>query len=77
MYGVDRFAAIINPPESAILAVGRVSRRFVPDANDAPVARPLMTLRLSVDHRVIDGAMAARFLSDVKLALEQPDVMLM
>lgn len=77
MFGVDRFTAIINPPESAILAVGRVVRRFVPDANDQPVARPLMTLTLSADHRVVDGAVAARFLADLRDAIESPDSMLL
>lgn len=77
MFGVDRFTAIINPPESAILAVGRVVKRFVPGANDQPVARPMMTLTLSADHRVVDGAVAARFLADLREAIELPDSMLL
>jgi pyruvate dehydrogenase E2 component (dihydrolipoamide acetyltransferase) len=75
MYGVDRFTAIINPPEVAILAVGRSKPTFVPDAGGQPVARPIMTIRLSADHRVIDGAVAAQFLSDVRTAIEEPGMM--
>jgi pyruvate dehydrogenase E2 component (dihydrolipoamide acetyltransferase) len=75
MYGVDRFTAIINPPETAILAVGRSQMRFVPDANGQPVAKPMMTIRLSADHRVIDGAVAAQFLGDVRAAIEEPGLM--
>ncbi len=77
MLGVDRFSAIINPPESAILAVGRAVKTFVPDAHDQPVLRPLMTIRLSADHRIIDGAVAALFMRDLREALERPDTMLM
>ncbi len=63
-FGVDRFTAIVNPPEAAILAVGRVAERVV--ARDgAPAVRPVVTLTLSVDHRVADGAEGARFLADV------------
>ena len=75
MFGIDRFTAIINPPQSAILAVGRVTKRLVPDAEDRPQVRPMMTVTLSADHRVIDGAMAARFLDDVRGALEQPGLL--
>lgn len=75
MFGVDRFTAILNPPQSGILAVGQVRRKFVPDEQDRPVVRPLMALRLSADHRVVDGAVAARFLSDLRAAMEQPGLM--
>ncbi len=74
MFGVDRFTAIINPPEAGILAVGRIARRFVPDANDQPVAKPIMTVTLSADHRVVDGAVAARFLADIRAGLEEPSL---
>ncbi len=71
-FGVDRFTAIVNPPEAGILAVGRVSDRVV--ARDgAPAVRPIVTLTLSVDHRVADGADAARFLADVVKHLEGSD----
>lgn len=62
--GVDRFQAIVNPPEAAILAVGRIAERVVARDGRAE-ARPMATLTLSVDHRVADGADAARFLADI------------
>ncbi len=62
--GVDRFTALVNPPEAAILAVGRVRDRAVVHEG-APIVRPIATLALSVDHRVADGADAARFLADL------------
>ncbi len=71
--GIDRFTAIVNPPEAAILAVGRVSERIVA-REGAPAARPVVTLTLSVDHRVADGATAARFLADVAERLERGDL---
>jgi len=71
MYGVDAFTAIINPPESAILAIGRaVDTPVVRDG--AIVIRTLATLTLSSDHRVIDGATAARFMADLRESIEQP-----
>jgi len=75
MYGVDRFAAIINPPQTAILAVGQSRKQFVPDENGQPVLHSVMTATLSADHRVIDGADAARYLADLRQALENPEVM--
>jgi pyruvate dehydrogenase E2 component (dihydrolipoamide acetyltransferase) len=71
MYDVTEFSAIINPPEGAILAVGTVRR--IPVVNDSGlgVGRRMM-LTLSCDHRVMDGAMGARFLQDVKRLLEEP-----
>lgn len=77
MFGIDRFTAIINPPETAILAVGRAKKTFVPDANDQPMVRPMMTLTLSADHRVVDGAIAARFMADLREALEHPEDILL
>jgi pyruvate dehydrogenase E2 component (dihydrolipoamide acetyltransferase) len=71
MFDVTEFSAIINPPEGAILAVGTVRRvPVVTDAGLAPGRR--MNLTLSCDHRVMDGAMGARFLQDVKRLLEEP-----
>jgi pyruvate dehydrogenase E2 component (dihydrolipoamide acetyltransferase) len=70
MFGVDQFTAIINPPQVAILAVGRTAKRFIPDEADHPVLRPMMTVTLSVDHRVVYGAEAARFLSTLQGILE-------
>ena len=68
-FGVDRFTAITNPPEASILAVGRVSDRVVA-VNGAPAVRPVVSLTLTVDHRVADGADAARYLADVATNLE-------
>jgi pyruvate dehydrogenase E2 component (dihydrolipoamide acetyltransferase) len=76
MYGIDRFTAIINPPQVAILAVGRAVRQFVPDDKGDPVARSLMSLTLSADHRAVDGAQAAQFMADLRLALEDPLLLL-
>ncbi len=73
MLGVDSFTAIINPPQSAILAVGRVAPRVV--AVDGGIAaRATMTMNLSADHRVVDGALAARFIAEVKRRLELLDL---
>lgn len=77
MFGIDQFTAILNPPQVAILAAGRVARRFVPDEAGNPLARPLMTLTLSVDHRALDGAQAARFLATLRDGLEEPASMLL
>lgn len=64
MYGVDAFTAIINPPQAGILAVGRIADRIVP-VHGQPGIRPMMTLTLSCDHRVVDGVQAADFLDDL------------
>ncbi len=72
MLGVDTFVAIINPPQCAILAVGRVAPRAVADEVGIAV-RSVMTATLSADHRIVDGAVAARFLSNIKRRLENPD----
>ena len=71
MLGVDVFQAIINPPQSAILATGRIADRPVVE-NGEVVARPTIYLTLSVDHRVLDGATAARFLQDLQALIEDP-----
>ncbi len=71
MYGLDSFDAIINPPQVAILAVGAVRERAVVH-DGAVIAAPVMTLTLSADHRVVDGAMAAQFLATLAGLLEKP-----
>ena len=71
MFGVDAFTAIIMPPQAAILAVGRIVDRAVP-VDGRPGIRPMMTLTLSSDHRVVDGARAAEFLRDVSAAIGNP-----
>ncbi len=77
MLGVDRFTAIINPPQVGILAVGRTRRVFVPGDDDRPVVRPICTLTLSADHRAIDGAVAARFMADLRDVVENPDLLVL
>jgi len=76
MYGIDRFTAIINPPQSAILAVGKMNRYFVPADNNIPAIKKVITFNLSADHRVMDGAQAAKFLSDLKNIISEPKVLL-
>jgi pyruvate dehydrogenase E2 component (dihydrolipoamide acetyltransferase) len=71
MFGVDTFTAIIIPPQAAILAVGRIADRVVP-VNGHPGIRSMMTLTLSSDHRVLDGARAAEFLRDLAAAISNP-----
>ncbi len=72
MYNVDSFIAIITPPQAAILAVGRIADRVVA-MDGKPVVHPMMTLTLSCDHRVIDGARAATFLNDLADAISDPE----
>lgn len=76
-FGVEQFSAIINPPQAAILAVGAAKPEVVPDANGQVVVRPIMHITLAADHRVIDGAVAARFIADLKTALEEPVLLLL
>ncbi|HLK34555.1 MAG TPA: dihydrolipoamide acetyltransferase family protein [Terriglobales bacterium] len=68
MYGVDAFQAIITPPQAAVLAVGRITDRVVA-VNGLAEIRPMMTLTLSCDHRVVDGAQAAAFLQELAEAI--------
>jgi len=75
MFGVDSFSAIITPPQAAILAVGRIADRVVP-VDGHPGIRPMMTLTVSSDHRVVDGARAAEFLRDLAEAIGNPPLWL-
>jgi pyruvate dehydrogenase E2 component (dihydrolipoamide acetyltransferase) len=72
MYGVSRFAAIINPPQVGILAVGQAEKTYCQPDREAVVVE----LTLSVDHRAVDGVLAAQFLREVKRQLEEPDAIL-
>jgi len=75
MYQVDAFTAIIVAPQAAILAVGRIADRVVP-VDGKPGIRPMMTLTLSCDHRVLDGARGALFLNDLAAAIVEPQKLL-
>ena len=74
MFGVDAFTAIINPPEGAILAVGRARPTLIP-IEGGFFPRTVMNLTLSADHRAIDGVLAARFLARMKSLLERPEAL--
>jgi len=76
MFGIDHFTAILNPPQAAILAVGGVAKRAVVDDDGSLVVRPTTTLTLTADHRVLDGASAARFLMTIQAALEYHGLLL-
>ena len=71
MYGIDAFSAIVNPPQAAILAVGRITDRVVP-VNGQPAVQPTMVLTLSCDHRALDGARGAQFLGALAELIEEP-----
>jgi pyruvate dehydrogenase E2 component (dihydrolipoamide acetyltransferase) len=71
MFGVDAFNAIVNPPQAAILAVGRIADRVVA-LNGQPVVQPTMVLTLSCDHRALDGARGAQFLGALADLIEEP-----
>ena len=75
MYGVERFVAVLNPPQAAILAVGAIEERAVVSDGEL-AARPVMELTLSCDHRSVDGATASEFLRTVKQFLEEPGLAL-
>jgi pyruvate dehydrogenase E2 component (dihydrolipoamide acetyltransferase) len=72
MFKVDAFGAIITPPQAAVLAIGAVGDRVVA-VNGEPIVRPMMTMTLSSDHRVVDGARAAAFLGELADAISQPE----
>lgn len=81
MYGVRQFSAIINTPQAAILAVGAAERRVVPETA-AGAASPfkqafVMSVTLSCDHRVVDGAVGAQWLAAFRGYIEQPNTMLL
>ena len=76
MFGIDSFTAIINPPEACILATGRIAQRVVV-VNDAPAVRPIMTLSLTYDHRILDGAPAARLLQRIQYYILNPSLLLL
>ncbi len=73
-FGIEHFNAIINPPEAAILAVGAKTQEVIVQEDGAIAIKPMMRVTLSIDHRIIDGAIAAHFISDLKTALEMPSL---
>jgi pyruvate dehydrogenase E2 component (dihydrolipoyllysine-residue acetyltransferase) len=75
MYGIERFIAVLNPPQAAILAVGSVDDKVVA-VDGRPIVRPRMELTLTCDHRAVDGATGAQFLTTVKQFLEEPGLAL-
>jgi len=75
MYGIERFIAVLNPPQAAILAVGSIEDRVVA-ADGQPAVRPRMEITLTCDHRAVDGATGAEFLRDLKAFLEEPGLAL-
>lgn len=74
MYGIDRFTALINPPQSSILSVGRIVNRPVGTADNTVALRKLVNLTLSVDHRCMDGIQGAEFLRLIQQLTEKPDI---
>jgi pyruvate dehydrogenase E2 component (dihydrolipoamide acetyltransferase) len=74
-FGIDGFTPIINPPESAILGLGRIIEKPVVMEGQV-VVRPMMMLSLSFDHRVVDGAPAARFLNRIADYIHEPLLLL-
>ena len=71
MYGIRQFTAVINPPQAAILAVGEAIRQPVVRGDQVTIATT-MTLTLSIDHRAVDGATAASFLTRLRELIEEP-----
>jgi pyruvate dehydrogenase E2 component (dihydrolipoamide acetyltransferase) len=76
MFGVDTFIPIINPPQSAILGVGRVVERPAMGAGGGVELVPMANLTLAADHRVLDGFLGAQFLQEIRDLLESPYLLL-
>ncbi len=76
MFGVRTFTAIINPPQGAILMVGEAYKDTVVDENDNISVQRLMQISIGVDHRIIDGAIAAKYLQRLKVVMESPELLL-
>ena len=77
MLGIEEFTAIINPPESGILAIGSIKKKPVVNSYDQIVIKPMLKMTLSVDHRTIDGIVATHFLNSVKKYLYNPGMLLL
>ena len=76
MFGVEEFGPIINAPECCILGVGALKKEFVPDENDQPKLITTFKMTLVFDHRIVDGAPAARFLKTLKEFVEMPALLI-
>ncbi len=76
MFGIESFTPVINPPECCILALGAIKDEFVPDANGLPVLAKKMQMTLVFDHRIVDGAPAAKFLKLIKDYVECPQLLI-
>jgi len=77
MLGIDRFSAIINPPQAAILAIGNIVKKPVVGPNDEIVVGHRQSITLSCDHRVIDGAVGAAYLKELREVIEKPALLLL
>ncbi|MCE0522489.1 MAG: pyruvate dehydrogenase complex dihydrolipoamide acetyltransferase [Methylacidiphilales bacterium] len=77
MLGIDRFSAIINPPQASILAIGNIVKKPVVGANDAIVVGHRQSITLSCDHRVVDGAIGAAYLKELRELIEKPALLLL
>lgn len=77
MFGVKSFSAIINPPQAAILAVGSAEARLIPGKDGVHTTAQVMSVTLSCDHRVVDGAVGAQWLQAFKGFIEKPNTMLL
>lgn len=75
-FGIEQFTAILNPGQTGILAVGAIQEEVVPDGEGGIAVLPMMRITLGLDHRVADGASGARFLADLRDALQEPELML-
>ena len=76
MLNVDNFVAIINPPETAILAVGSVRKNIMVASDNSFLVRDTMSMTLSADHRAIDGVLGSQFVNKIKYCLENPQILL-
>jgi pyruvate dehydrogenase E2 component (dihydrolipoamide acetyltransferase) len=76
MYGIEHFNAIINPPQSSILAVGKILKTPVGTENNSIILKKLMNITLSVDHRCLDGVQGAQFLALIKQSIENPEMVI-
>ena len=76
MFGVEEFAPIINPPECCIMGIGALKKVFVPDENGQPKLTTTFQMTLVFDHRIVDGAPAAKFLRDFREFVEMPELLI-